>query len=98
METRVQIAAHFTIDPAKQVIGSISWPKEVVLTLAVGDELVPKKVLFSEAFSAEQQAEIERLLNAKIIEAGRTAKPVASPAVAREQREDQSTETEMSLF
>ena len=56
METRVQIAAHFTIDPAKQTAGAIAYPAQVSLTLSVGDQIEAKKVAFVEAFSPEQRA------------------------------------------
>lgn len=84
MEKRIQIATHFTIDPAKEVLGAINYPAKATVTLVVGDQIDASKVDFDVAFTPEQKAKIEEKLNALILEAGRTAKPVAStsgPAV-----------------
>ncbi|MFA5652728.1 MAG: hypothetical protein WDA72_01295 [Desulfomonilia bacterium] len=80
MDTRVQVAAHFTVNPAKLVVGAIEFPSQVTVTLAVGDQIEPQKVDFDVAFTVEQRAKIEEKLNTLIIEAGRTAKPVEAPA------------------
>jgi len=80
METRVQVASHFKIDPAKQTLGAIEYPDKVTVTLSIGDELIPSKVDFDVAFSAEQRAEIEEKLNTLIIESGKKAQKVSDPA------------------
>ena len=76
MEQRIQIATHFTIDPAKQVLGSIKYPDKVTVTLAIGEHLEPQKINFDVAFTTEQKEKIEEHLNTLIIESSRTAKPV----------------------
>lgn len=82
-EKRIQIAAHFTIDPAKQTLGAIQYPETVTVTMVVGDEIIPKKVAFKDAFSHDQIVEIENKVNAMVKESLRTAKPVESkPAAA----------------
>lgn len=79
METRVQIATHFTIDPTKQTLGAIEYPEKVTITLAIGEHIDPQKIEFDVAITAEQKSKIEEQLNALIIETGRTAKPINTP-------------------
>lgn len=89
-EKRIQIAAHFTIDPAKQTLGAVQYPETVTVTMVVGDEIIPKKVAFKDAFSHEQIMEIENKVNELVKEALRTAKPVESKPASALATEDLS--------
>lgn len=93
-EKRIQIATHFTIDPAKQTLGAIQFPETVTVTMVVGDEIIPKKVAFKDAFSHEQIMEIEIKVNALVKEALRTAKPVESKPASATATDDLTTAEE----
>lgn len=101
-EKRIQIAAHFNIDPAKQTLGAIQFPETVTVTMVVGDEIIPKKVAFKNAFSHEQIMEIENKVNAMVKESLRTAKPVeskpaAAPATEAIASAEEAPETESGI-
>jgi len=80
-EVRIQVAFHFKIDPAKQNIGLIEYPDMVMKTVSVGEDIVPSKLPFTEAFSGEDKAIIEEKLMVLVEESLRTARPVEKKPV-----------------
>lgn len=86
---KVQHTRHFKFDPAKQTIGAITLPEEVIETIVAGEEIINKKVSLDEAFSAEEQEDLRKALEASVLKAHQRASapvqapsPVATSAVA----------------
>lgn len=80
-EVRVQVAFHFKIDPARQNIGLIEYPDTVMKTVSVGEEVVPSKLSFIEAFTGDDKAIIEEKLMALVEESLCTARPTEKKPV-----------------
>lgn len=80
-EVRIQVAFHFKIDPAKQNIGLIEYPDMVMKTVSVGEDIVPSKLPFTDAFTGEDKSIIEEKLKALVEESLRTARPVEMKSV-----------------
>lgn len=78
-EIRIQVAYHFKIDPAKQLPGAVLLPEQITRTVAVGDDFTPEKVSL-DSLPLADQAIIREVLEKKVAEATRTARPAGSPA------------------
>ena len=72
-DVRVQVAFHFTFDPAKQLA---EIPTEITKTLAVGDVLVPEKVA-SAIFAGPTKAKILDEMSKLVVKHQKKAKPAA---------------------
>ena len=76
-EVRVQVAFHFTFDPAKQLA---ALPEEITKTIAVGDKVTPEKVqsgkVIGDATRTAMLIEMEKL----VLAAQKTAKPAKKEA------------------
>ena len=75
---KVQHSKHFKFDPAKQNIGAIVLPETVMLTIAVGEEIVSEKLPLNEAFTAEEQAKLIRQLEPLVVKAHQVATHVST--------------------
>lgn len=90
-EIRVQVAFHFTIDPAAQIIGDITYPAQVQRTMVVGEEIDVSKVSFDSVFSSEVFTFIDEKANTVVAEQLRTAKPVSAPKATSVKNVTEST-------
>lgn len=96
METRVQVAYHFKIDPAQLLPGSIRLPEQITRTITVGEEIIPAKVSI-DCLPAADRAALMAEIDKQTREATRTARPAGSlPQAAAGGLE--SDDEEMSAF
>jgi len=93
MQTRVQVAYHFQIDPAQLVPGAVRLPEQITRTVCVGEHFKTEKVS-SDCLPAADQAELLDAMEKQVREATRTARPAgAGPAALPEEPAE-----EMSAF
>jgi hypothetical protein len=71
-DTRVQIAVHFTWDPAKD---EVAIPKEVTTTTVVGDDYLDTKKISSAFMSEDKKNELLLEMSKLKKKAGRKAQP-----------------------
>jgi hypothetical protein len=97
METRVQVAYHFKIDPAKLVPGQIRLPEQIIRTVSVGDDLTTEKVSLESLSSWDRDA-LRDALEKQTCEATRTARPAGSAPAPTLGTDHKIEDDEISAF
>jgi hypothetical protein len=96
MDIRIQVAYHFKLDPSKMAkvadIEKIPLPEEITRTVSVGEDFTTEKIATSSLSPWDRRA-IREALAPQIVEANRTAQPVADEPAAAD-----SAEEEISAF
>jgi hypothetical protein len=101
METRVQVAYHFKIDPAKLIAVTdperIALPEQITRTVSVGDEFDTEKVA-AQSLSPWDRTALREAIAKLIPEATRTAKPIGSPSAPGINVASAGDDEELSAF
>lgn len=97
METRVQVAYHFKIDPAKLTPGQVRLPEQITRTVSVGDDFTTEKVSL-ESLTAWDRSALCTVLDKQTVEATRTARPAGSSAAPSIDAGPAGPEDEISAF
>lgn len=100
-ETRVQVAYHFKIDPAKLVAGMdperIPLPEQITRTVSVGDELTTEKVA-SMSLAPYDRSALRAAIAKQVPEATRTAKPIGDASAPESSIKPENEDEEISAF
>jgi hypothetical protein len=87
-ETRVQVAFHFTFDPAKELA---DIPDEITKTIAIGTELIAEKMPNC-ALSVNDKTKILLAMDKLVFEAQKKAKPAPKPATVSKPAEENNAQ------
>lgn len=97
METRVQVAYHFKVDPAKLIPGAVRLPETITRTVAVGDEMKTEKIS-SSVLSPTDRAALIAEIEKQTAEANRVARPADEiPEAAQTSAVAAASETEEGM-